>query len=84
VSKSHGSPTADLRIESPQPDSAILRQRVEAGSTHLLGIAEVLHLLSQQAEQSNLLRLLAKDCETEAGLLDEIEAFLSKLRQAEG
>jgi hypothetical protein len=60
VSKSHGSTTADLRIESPQLESEVLRQRVEAASTHLLGIAEVLHLLSEQGAQTNLRRLLAK------------------------
>jgi hypothetical protein len=80
VSKSHGSTTSDLRIESPQPESEVLRHRVEEGTTHLLGLAQVLRMVAEQAtEQSHLLYLLAKNCETEAGLLGDVEVFLAKL-----
>jgi len=42
----------------------------------------VLRTLAYQAtEHANLLYLLAKDCETEAGLLGDVEVFLGKLRQ---
>jgi hypothetical protein len=88
VSRSHGSTTSQLRVESPEPESEVLRHRVEQSVSRLTGIAETLKVIGRnwgnyvdddEGGLRSVLELLAADVRREAKIAGAVEGFLNGL-----
>lgn len=74
------------RATIAEPESEVLRHRVEESVTRMLGVAQLLRHVSDnlpdEFERHRALRLLADDVEREAEIAGEIELFLCKMSPA--
>ena len=73
-------PTIARRQPSPEPESEVLRRRLEEGSLNLRGVVATLSLLEDgiaDAQLASVVGLLVRVVDREADAMGDAEAFLN-------